>query len=198
MSDDDGPRFAAAPPARIELPGRDVLVRCRPALAGAAALAINESLDHLQPWMAWAAEPATEASLSLFFAISESLWDERRDFGFSILRGDDVVGGCGLHGRLGPAGLEIGYWVHVDHVRRGLATAAARALTDAAFGIDGIEVVRIQCEVGNEPSSRVPARLGFTSHGAGVPDDGPCAGRPTERWTVERAAWMAAGVGERP
>lgn len=45
--------------------------------------------------------------------------------------------------RIGPGGLETGYWVHQAHTRRGLATAAAAALTDAALALPGIDRVEI-------------------------------------------------------
>jgi RimJ/RimL family protein N-acetyltransferase len=155
--------------------------------------AINASLEHLRPWMAWAAEPATDAALTELFTSAAGLWDLRKDFGYSIVTGPDeeVIGGCGLHGRLGPDGLEVGYWVHVDHCGRGLATAAARALTDAAFGIDGIEQVRITCAEDNIRSARVPEKLGYTFQDLTVPEDGPCAGRSTQEWVVRRAEWIA-------
>ena len=90
--------------------------------------------------------------MATFFAAAEELWDQHKDFGYSIVDADDaVLGGCGLHGRLGVTGLEIGYWVHVDHIGRGLATDASAALTDAAFAIPGIERVRIQCEEQQRP-----------------------------------------------
>jgi RimJ/RimL family protein N-acetyltransferase len=155
--------------------------------------AINTSLEHLRPWMAWATEPATEAGMTTFFAAAEELWDQRKDFGYSIVDADDatILGGCGLHGRLGAHGLEIGYWVHVDHIGRGLATAASRALTDAAFGIDGIDQVRIQCAESNARSARVPEKLGYELQGLSVPDEGPCEGRSTQVWLIGRAAWIA-------
>lgn len=186
-----GPRFPAAPPERIDLSSGVALVRCDPARAASAVKAINESLDHLRPWMAWAAQPATEASIGTFFAASAELWDQHRDFGYSIFdtATDEVVGGCGLHGRLGLHGLEIGYWVHVVHSGRGVATAAARALTDAAFALPGIERVRIRCEDGNVRSARVPEKLGYSFRGVTLPPDGPCQGRPTQVWIVERPAW---------
>lgn len=189
----EAPTFAAAPPERIDLPDGAVLVRCRVARAERAVEAINASLDHLRPWMAWAQDTSTVEKVTDFFTEAEASWDERRDFGYSIVdQGDTaILGGCGLHGRLGPEGLEIGYWVHVDHVGRGLATAASQALTDAAFAIPGIERVRIQCEDGNTASARVPAKLGYALQGVTVPDDGPCSGRPTQTWLVERSAWMA-------
>lgn len=186
--------FPTAPPEQIDL-GAERLVRCRPERAAATVAAINASLQHLRPWMAWAGEPVTEASMATFFAATEELWDRRQDFSYSIVNVDDevVLGGCGLHGRLGRHGLEIGYWVHVDHVGRGLATRASGALTNAAFGVEGIDVVRIQCEDRNERSARVPAKLGFRFGGVSVPDGGPCKGRPTQVWLLDRATWVASG-----
>jgi RimJ/RimL family protein N-acetyltransferase len=197
---DGAPTFPAAPPERLELPGGQLLVRTDAARTARAMAAINASLDHLRPWMAWAQEPASEASLGTFFAASRAAWDARREFGYSIVDADDteVLGGCGLHGRLGPHGLEIGYWVRVDQAGRGVATEAAGALTDAAFGIPGIERVRIRCEEANVASARVPEKLGYTFLGLEVPDDGPCAARSTQTWLVERSAWMAIGEGRRP
>jgi RimJ/RimL family protein N-acetyltransferase len=188
------PTFPSAPPERIDLGIGVALVRVRARRAAAAVTAINTSLDHLHPWMAWASEPATEAGLATFFAAAEEHWDRRQDFGYSIVDSADevVLGGCGLHGRLDQHGLEIGYWVHVDHIGRGLATAASRALTDAAFAIHGIDRVRITCEADNARSARVPEKLGYSFQGLLVPDGGPCAGRSTQSWVMERAAWMTS------
>lgn len=96
---ESGPTFASAPPERIDLADGAALVRCRPERAAEAVAAINASLDHLRPWMAWAAEPATEAGMATFFAAAEELWEQRTDFGYSIVEGPEeaVVGGCGLH-----------------------------------------------------------------------------------------------------
>lgn len=190
---DEQPTFRSAPPERIDLPLGLALARCDPARTEVAVTAINESLEHLRPWMAWAAEPATEASIGTFYAAATELWDRRKGFEYSIIdpSSDAVLGGCGLLGRLGPDGLEIGYWVHVDWAGRGVATSAARVLVDAAFAIEGIQRVRIQCEDENVASARVPEKLGFRFQGVG-PGEGPCEGRPTQVWLLERADWAAA------
>src|SRR3546814_10819142 len=128
---------------------------------------------------------------------------QRRDFGYSIvepappgspLEDDIVVGGSGLHGRVGLEQLDIGYWVRADRGGRGVATAVSRALTVAAFQVPGVQRVRIQCEDTNHRSARVPEKLGYRFEGTSVPDDGPCAARPTQTWIMERSHWPVYSV----
>ena len=130
-----------------------------PALCEAA----TASLEHLRPWMPWASVEPLEPGLSDF--IRESVAKFRRGENFNYAIWDDstslLVGGAGLLPRLGPGRIEVGYWVRVGWLRRGIATAAARALTSAAFGMPGIEEVRIHCDEANVASAGVPRRLGF-------------------------------------
>ncbi len=82
---------------------------------------------------------------------------------------DRCIGGCGLHPRAGKGGLEIGYWMHVDHLRKGFATEVAGALTRAAFEIGRMRWVEIRCASTNVASAGIPAKLGF-SHEATLKD----------------------------
>ncbi len=67
-----------------------------------------------------------------------------------------------MHRRLGPGGLEIGYWIHVDYLRCGLATLASALSTDAAFERPEIDRVQIRHDKANLRSGGVPSKLGFT------------------------------------
>ncbi len=78
-----------------------------------------------------------------------------------IFLAGQVVGGCGLHRRLDPGGLEIGYWTHPAFVRRGIATTAAGLLTDAAFHVRGISHVEIHVDKSNDVSLAIPRKLGY-------------------------------------
>ncbi|MGD0934537.1 MAG: GNAT family N-acetyltransferase [Streptosporangiaceae bacterium] len=133
----------------------------------AAYLSVIESQAHLRPWMPWAVA-YTRQNAAEFVAACERDWQSGAAYNYAItIEGQGQVGGsCGLMARIGPGGLEVGYWVHQAHIRRGLATAAAAALTDAAFRLPGIDHVDIVHDELNEASAAVPRKLGFTEIGS--------------------------------
>lgn len=151
------------PAYRIETPR--LVIRCwTPADAGLLQTAIVESIAHLRPWMPWVQQEPEELD-----AKTERLrrfrgaFDLGQDFVYGIFDPTEttVLGGTGLHTRAGEGAREIGYWIHVAHVRKGYATEAAMALTRVAFEIDGVERVEIKCDPRNTASARVPERIGF-------------------------------------
>jgi RimJ/RimL family protein N-acetyltransferase len=121
-------------------------------------------------------------------------WRAGGDLVLGIWRDGAVVGGTGLHRRIGEAGLEIGYWVHVDHLRQGIATTASRAVTDLAFRVPEIEVVEIHHDVANRTSAGVPERLGYEFVGEIDSNREDVAPAETGRdgvWRVTREAWTS-------
>ncbi len=160
--------------------------------------AVVASLDHLRPWMSWAAaEPLSPEARAEVVRTFERSWESGAEVVYGAFLRDTVppdavvVGGCGLVDRAEGSALAIGYWVHVDHLRHGFATEMASALTDAAFGVDGVERVEIHHDRANVRSRAVPARLGFTFE-VEHPDD-PVA--PAEEgtdctWVVLRPDWV--------
>ncbi len=154
----------ARPPEHLDA-GPVVLDRVRLADGLAIRAAVTASLDHLSPWMPWATPAAmTEEGHRPFLEEAERTWDDGTSFAYALRRAGDpsaVVGTCGLHRRIGPGGIEIGYWVHVDHVGKGWATAAARALTEAAIALADVDRVEIHCDEANVRSAAVPLALGY-------------------------------------
>jgi RimJ/RimL family protein N-acetyltransferase len=125
--------------------------------APALSAAIEASLDHLEPWMPWIAfEPRTPEQREAWIR------DEAGE-AIGIFDDDDhtVIGGTGLHSRIGDGGLEIGYWVHVDRVRQGIATRAAALMTTQAFERPEIDRVEIHCDEANVASAAIPRALGY-------------------------------------
>ncbi len=138
-----------------------ILRRYRAEDADALFQAVTESLDHLSPWLPWAAG-YTRESAGEFLAQSATDWDHGTAYNYAITTGGVLAGGIGLMARIGPGGLEIGYWVHREHARRGLATAASAALVEQAFRLPGVDRVEIVHDELNVASGGVPRKLGFT------------------------------------
>jgi RimJ/RimL family protein N-acetyltransferase len=144
--------------------GQVSLRRWRPDDAGALLAAVIESQEHLRLWMPWA-DPYDEDRAAEFLRDCDAQWASGGGFAYAITVGGEIVGSAGLHNRVGDGGLEIGYWVHRDWTGRGIATAAAAALTDAALALPGIDRVEIYHDAANLASGRIPAKLGYAKVG---------------------------------
>ena len=144
--------------------GPVTLHRWRAGAAAAAELAqaVTESAGLLRPFMPWARGEYGLAEAEQFLDSCEQGWDAGTEFSYAIRSGGELAGSIGLMARIGAGGLEIGYWVHAGHVRRGLATAAAAALTAEAFTLPGITRVEIRHDELNVASGGIPRKLGFT------------------------------------
>jgi ribosomal-protein-serine acetyltransferase len=178
-------------PERIESDGV-VVRRWRVDDAERQQRAVAESLEHLRPWMPWAAhEPRPLAQRREMLAGWERTWEDGGDAQFAVVVDGRIAGSIGLHTRRGPGVFEIGYWIHPAFVRRGLATTVARMLTDAAFTDDGIERVEIRHDRANVASAGVPRRLGFTlvAEAPRTPEAPSDTGIDCV-WSVTREEWL--------
>jgi RimJ/RimL family protein N-acetyltransferase len=173
----------STPPERIDA-GVLILRRNRVGDAPAVARAIRESLDHLQPWMPWANPGAASVEAQATrLAEVEAAWHGGTDFVYLLVPeqddgdgggthdpvtgtatgtdDDEVLGMIGLHRRLGPGAIEIGYWTHVAHSGRGYMTAAAQAITRTAEALDDVRRVEIHTDEANVRSAAIPLKLGY-------------------------------------
>jgi RimJ/RimL family protein N-acetyltransferase len=134
--------------------------------AAAVYRAVNDSLDHLMPFMPWAVHGYSEADAVEFLANTQREWREGTAFDYANVTADDeIMGSIGLMTRIGNGGLELGYWIGKPYTGRGLVTRAARLLVGEAFRI-GANRVEIRHDQANERSGLIPQRLGFTRVGA--------------------------------
>jgi ribosomal-protein-serine acetyltransferase len=122
--------------------------------------AVTESEDHLRGWLPWVAGHSVESEAE-FLAQSARDWESGTAYNYAIRTEGALAGGIGLMARIGPGGLEIGYWVHRAFTRRGLATAASAALVDQAFRLPGVDRVEIVHDELNVASGAIPRKLGF-------------------------------------
>ncbi len=152
-----------SPAYRIET--RRLVVRCwAPADAPRLKAAIDTSLDHLRPWMPWAQRHPQEVEAHIELLRQwRAQFDLDQDYFYGIWDPDEeaVLGGTGLHARVGAQAREIGYWIHAEHINRGLATEAAAALTRVAFEVNHVQRVEIHNDPENVRSAALPRKLGF-------------------------------------
>ncbi|HEY3288601.1 MAG TPA: GNAT family protein [Anaerolineae bacterium] len=155
------------PAYRIET--KHLVIRCwKPADAPLLKDAIDASMSHLLPFMPWAAAEPQPLQVKIdLLRRFRSEFDSGRNYVHGIFNKDEtrVVGGTGLHPRVGELAHEIGYWIHVDFVRQGFATEVSAALTRVAFEVDHVERVEIHCDPANTYSAAVPRKLGYTFDG---------------------------------
>ncbi|MFI0819073.1 GNAT family N-acetyltransferase [Streptomyces sp. NPDC021098] len=161
-------------PAEILRNGQVELRRWRATDLDPLHRAIEESLDHLMPWMPWAAVQERQQTAA-YLERSEREWDSGEVYGYAITTEDTVVGSCGLARRIGPGGLDIGYWLHPAWTGHGLATLAVEALVRQGFALPGIDRLEIVHDEANLPSAAIPRRLGFTEVARHQVPGGPTA-----------------------
>ena len=151
------------PAYRIE--SERLVIRCyNPKDALYLQKAVQESVEHLRPWMPWVKDEPEELKVKI-----ERLRLFRADFdlGKNYVYGvfdpyeSELVGGTGLHPRVGSNAFEIGYWIHVNHLNKGYATEISAALTKVAFEIEHVNRVEIHCEPNNIRSAAIPKKLGY-------------------------------------
>jgi RimJ/RimL family protein N-acetyltransferase len=152
--------------------------------------AVTESFEHLRPWMPWIKfEPQTVAQREELITTWNESWEQRTEFVMGIFLGERVVGGSGIHLRGDENTVEIGYWVHVDYIGRGIATQVSRALTKTSFALwEEIDTVVIIHDEANIASGKVPDLLGFQHVDTGKREpEAPGESGVMYRWEKKRA-----------
>jgi RimJ/RimL family protein N-acetyltransferase len=136
-------------------------------------------------------EPLTMIQREAMLGDREREWSDGGDVMLAIRLEQRAIGSCGLHRRVAPDGLEIGYWLHPSFTGRGLATRAARLLAAGAFTVDGITHVEIHHDKANLASAGVPRRLGYQLV-AEAPDEisAPAESGIEQIWRVDRDTWL--------
>ena len=155
--------------------GATTLRRISAADAPAIARAVRESLDHLAAWMPWAgAASATESfqrerlgPIAVAYDDNSATWEFAICERAATAEGGEtetLVGLCGITVR-DDGRREIGYWVHIDHTRRGHASRAAAMLTQMWRERRSEARIEIRCDAANRASAAIPKQLGYQLEG---------------------------------
>ena len=60
---------------------------------------------------------------------------------------------------------EIGYWLSETYQKKGIVTQSVKSMCQFAFDELRMNRIQIRCAVGNEPSKKIPQKLGFVFEG---------------------------------
>ncbi len=166
MSTPVTPTLIALPDA---LHGERVLLRpYRVDDAEALFTAIDESREHLRPWMPWVESHANVDDTRDYCARCAASWILRSDLTIGIFTaaGDRLLGGTGLHNpNWQLRSFEIGYWLRASATGQGFMTETVGLL--AKFALDDLQANRVEiyCDVTNDASRRVAERSGCLLEG---------------------------------
>jgi RimJ/RimL family protein N-acetyltransferase len=141
-----------------------ILVRWRPEDADEVLEAVEASFAELQQWMDWAQTLPTGEQQREILAEGNAAFDAGTSFGFVFREAatGTLVGGGGVHRRVGPGAVEIGYWVRTDRHNRGYATRATESMTNAVFDcLADVDRIEIHMDCANIASARIPEKLGY-------------------------------------
>jgi RimJ/RimL family protein N-acetyltransferase len=124
--------------------------------------AIKASFAEIHQWMPWCVEPIKIEDQRDFIERGFLAWATGRAFDYRISDADGAqIGAISLMDRVGPGGLEIGYWLRTDATGGGVVTRAVRRLTEIGLGLPEIGRIEIHCDAANVRSAAVPERLGY-------------------------------------
>lgn len=143
-----------------------LLMRCwNPEDAPALRQALDESDQHLRPWIPWMREePRTLAQTTSWLRQSRAAFDRDVNYRYAVMDAASgaLVGETGLYTRVGAGAREVGYWIRKARRGGGCAGEAANAMVRVAFEVDGVDRVELHCAPDNAASVAVARRLGFT------------------------------------
>jgi len=127
---------------------------------------VRESMDALRPWMPWCHDDYSISDSGEWAGRQIEAFNEKREFHFAILYGQQFAGVCGLNAiRQTDRLANLGYWIRTSVCNRGIATSATRLLVDWAFQNTELDRLEIVAAVENIPSLRVAAKAGAVWEG---------------------------------
>jgi RimJ/RimL family protein N-acetyltransferase len=160
-------------PTQIELPDqlRGSRVLMRPYCADDAAAvfaAIDESREHLRPWVGWVDRYTSLQETRAYCERCATNWAARSDLPVGIFHAEHgtFLGGAGLHKPNWEQGtFEISCWLRATAAYRGYGTEALRLLGDLAFSRLDARLIKLLSDVRNGPTQRLAEKCGYVLKG---------------------------------
>ena len=142
-----------------------LVIRCyNPKDAPLLQKSVQESVEHLRPWLPWVKTEPEELKIKIErLRMFRAKFDLSEEYIYGVFDPEEtgLIGGTGLHPRVGSNAFEIGYWINVNQINKGYGTEISAALTKVAFEIENVNRVEIHIDPDNVRSVTIPKKLGY-------------------------------------
>jgi len=186
------------PAYRIE--SNRLVIRCYdPKDALLLQKSVQESVEHLRPWLSWVKTEPEELKVKVErLREFRARFDLGENYIYGIFDQNEVelLGGTGLHPRVGSNAFEIGYWINVNHINKGYATEISAALTKVAFEIENVDRVEMHIDPNNIRSAAIPKKLGYVFEATLRNRCEDVEGKPVDSmiWSILREEYLKSPV----
>ena len=162
--------------------------------AAALSEAVNESYEHLKPWMPWASPDQSILQSEKICRRLMAAYYDNSDYTLGIWDGDTLVGGTGFHLRCGPIEwkcAEIGMWICSSYAGKGWGTRSLEQMLEWGFTVWGWERLIWKCDTRNEGSIRVAEKCKLTREATFRSDALDVEGkrRDTHQFAILKSEW---------
>ncbi len=157
--------------------------------------AINNSRQHLHPWLDWV-DKTTKPEHSLQF-VQQSLHqlNTQEALALGIFFNDKLIGGIGMHHwELSTKRAQVGYWISMEYEGKEIMTKSLVKFIAFLFEKIGLNKIEIHFVPANRRSAKLAERLDFKIEGVirqsiirnGMPEDLVITGLLKSEWKGEK------------
>lgn len=126
---------------------------------------VQKNREYLAEWLQWVHNTKSVDDTVEFIKLAVEWWDKNSTKTFVILVKDELVGIIDLKEVSDDPGVtEIGYWLAKKFTGQGIMSKSVAALLKVAKET-GFKSARIDIEMGNVASEKIPRRFGFEHSG---------------------------------
>ena len=126
----------------------------------------RKNSTYLRRWLGWLDDDKTVADVEKYIIDSNKIFSENEGIDLAIWYDGKMIGGIGVF----PVDnankkTSIAYWLAEDFQGKGIMTDSMKVVIEYIFTKINLNRIEITCAIGNEKSSALPKKLGFTFEG---------------------------------
>jgi Acetyltransferases, including N-acetylases of ribosomal proteins len=128
--------------------------------------AIDESRNHLRPWLRWVDATTKLEHIQQFIQRTQQQMHEQKALELGIVMNREIIGGIGMHDwdhLLKKA--QLGYWIRKEYEGKGIVMQCLQRFTDFLFEKPGLNKIEIHFMPSNKRSAKLAERLGCKVEG---------------------------------